>query len=453
MSCLDCSCILRTRVESIGAEKQSESGSSQDLTDEAAVFWSQATQRGVQQISWSSDVSHYDLQVEIGRGFNNLTSVYLARHIPTGTLVAVRITDLERCSEEHLKALQNEVVLSHSFRHPNIMTLWAVFTAGSWLWIISPFMAYSSASHLLRTYFPEGMSEALIGNILFGAISGLNYMHQHGYIHRSIKASHILISGNGGVHLSGLNHLYSLVSSGQSLKTVYDFPQFSTSVLPWLSPELLRQDIHGYNVKSDIYSVGITACELANGHVPFQDMPRTQMLLQKLKGPSSYPWAINTFPCGESRLKNSRSGIDSGIGESMTHTMTSERLQTPPKNFSPAFHNLVELCLQQDPEKRSKNKQRVHCFHCCLLPSKTPNHRYQRHVQQLSGVSRGVFCQMRKSCTGNSDTLDHTSALYLWKNVISLLLFLLMVKTQILVYLKKVSILYRCYKGRKTISK
>ncbi|XP_042310551.1 STE20-related kinase adapter protein beta isoform X2 [Sceloporus undulatus] len=348
MSCLDCSCILRTQVETFEAEKQSEGSSSQDVTDEPAVCWGQLTQIQDEQISWASDVSHYDLQVEIGRGCNNLTSIYLARHIPTGTLVAVRITDLEGCSEEHLKALQHEVILSHSFRHPNILTLWAVFTAGSWLWIIYPFMAYSSASHLLRTYFPEGMSEVLIGNILFGAISALNYMHQQG----SIKASHILISGDGLVYLSGLSHLYSLVSSGQRLKAVYDFPQFSTSMLPWLSPELLRQDMHGYNVKSDIYSVGITACELANGHVPFQDMPRTQMLLQKLKGPSYCPWVINTFPRGESRIKNSRSGIDSGIGESMTHTLTSERLQTPPKTFSPAFHNLIELCLHQDPEKR-----------------------------------------------------------------------------------------------------
>lgn len=41
-----------------------------------------------------------------GRGFNNLTSVYLARHMPTGSQVAVRITDLEHCSEDHLKVLQ-----------------------------------------------------------------------------------------------------------------------------------------------------------------------------------------------------------------------------------------------------------------------------------------------------------------------------------------------------------
>ncbi|XP_010711760.1 STE20-related kinase adapter protein beta isoform X2 [Meleagris gallopavo] len=342
MSCLDCSCILRTPVESIRPEKQSQSSSHESLAD-SELAWIPPSKGGNETIFCSSNVSHYELQVEIGRRFNNLTSIYLARHTPTGTQVAIRITDLENCSEEHLKALQ----------HPNIMTLWTVFTAGSWLWVISPFMAYGSARHLLKTYFPEGMSEALIGNILFGAIRGLNYMHQNGYIHRNIKASHILISGDGLVSLSGLNNLYSLVNNGQKSKVVYDFPQFSTSVLPWLSPELLRQDLSGYNMKSDIYSVGITACELANGHVPFQDMPRTQMLLQKLKGPTYYPWDINAFPHGESRMKNSQSGVDSGISESLTRTMTSERLQSPvSKTFSPAFYNLVELCLQQDPEKR-----------------------------------------------------------------------------------------------------
>ena len=82
------------------------------------------------------------------------------------------------------------------------------------------------------------------------------------------------------------------------------------------------------------------------------------MLLQKLKGPPYSPLDISIFPQSESRMKNSQSGVDSGIGESVlvssgTHTVNSDRLHTPSsKTFSPAFFSLVQLCLQQDPEKR-----------------------------------------------------------------------------------------------------
>ncbi|KAG9473367.1 hypothetical protein GDO78_016507 [Eleutherodactylus coqui] len=248
--------------------------------------------------------------------------------------------------------------MSSFFRHHNITVPRQMFTVGTWLWVINPFMAYGSASNLVKTYYPDGMSEILIGNILYGTLKGLNYLHQNGYIHRSVKGSHILISEDGLVSLSGLGHLYSMVRRGERATVAFDFPMFSTAMLPWLSPELLRQDLHGYNVKSDIYSLGITACELATGRVPFMDMHRTQMLLQKLKGPPQNPLYENTFPCEESPMKISRSGVDSGIGESvvaasMTQTMTSDRLRTPsPRTFSSALQNLVEVCLQQDPEKR-----------------------------------------------------------------------------------------------------
>lgn len=58
---------------------------------------------------------------------------------------------------------------------------------------------------------------------------------------RSVKASHVLISADGQVCMSGLRSIFSLIRHGQRAKVVHDFPQYSVKVLPWLSPEVLQQ--------------------------------------------------------------------------------------------------------------------------------------------------------------------------------------------------------------------
>uniref|UniRef100_A0A672QBD3 Protein kinase domain-containing protein n=1 Tax=Sinocyclocheilus grahami TaxID=75366 RepID=A0A672QBD3_SINGR len=215
-----------------------------------------------------------------GRGFNNLSQVSMARHTPSGRLVAVKNTNLDECTEDELYVyyLQNEVLRSRLFRHPNLLTSRLVFSSCCQLWVLSPLMSYGSADSLLRSYFPDGMSESLIAYLLYGVLRALEYLHHMGYVHRGVKASHVLLSAEGRVCLSGLQSVYSLMKDGKRMRAVFDMPQHSPSLLPWLSPELLRQDLHGYGVKSDIYSLGIVVCELVSGRVPFQDMPPTLVL-------------------------------------------------------------------------------------------------------------------------------------------------------------------------------
>lgn len=93
-----------------------------------------------------------------------------------------------------------------------------------------------------------------------------------------------------------------------------------------------------------------------------------QMLLQKLRGSHCCLLDVAPFPLGElGGLKVSRSGVDSGIGESvatgsLTHSATAppaDRPQSPgPKNHSVTLHNLVQLCLQQQPERRWSHDSR-----------------------------------------------------------------------------------------------
>lgn len=55
----------------------------------------------------------------------------------------------------------------------------------------------------------------------------------------------------------------------------------------------------GYNEKSDIYSIGVVLCELANGAEPFAGMPTTLMLIEKVRGAAPQLLDCTTVPRDE----------------------------------------------------------------------------------------------------------------------------------------------------------
>ncbi len=76
----------------------------------------------------------------------------------------------------------------------------------------------------------------------------------------------------------------------------YDYPlHVAETNLNWMSPEFLQQNLLGYNEKTDVYSLGVTACEAANGAAPFAEMPATLMLLEKFRGAAPKLIDASTF--------------------------------------------------------------------------------------------------------------------------------------------------------------
>lgn len=138
------------------------------------------------------------------------------------------------------------------------------------------------------------------------------------------------------------------MTNGERIKCLHTLPSHSTKSINWFAPELLEQNLLGYSEKSDIYSVGITACELANGIAPFADLSSTLMLTEKIRGNQPSLLDSSTFPSDEIIAQAMDSGI--GIGE---WTADQTRQIYSSRSLSDSFHKFAEMCMSRYPESRN----------------------------------------------------------------------------------------------------
>ena len=238
-------------------------------------------------------------------------------------------------------------------------------------------MNYGSALDLIQTNFVYGLPEPVICGILRDVLQAVIYLHAKGYIHRNIRANHILVSCKGQAVLTGLDDAYCIVEKGRWQRAVYDYPSQPENSLCWLSPELLQQNLRGYNEKSDIYSLGITACEMANGVSPYTDLQSTELLISKLQGQPPQLWDSQTVPTQQERrsqpaklavaVENSAAlpVVDSGVFDGVTATSNiQDRLEAAAqRTFSRAFHRFTMLTVQFEPTLRPSAGQLIkHAF-------------------------------------------------------------------------------------------
>ena len=258
-------------------------------------------------------------------------------------LYCIRVYQLEELDEIDLKLLTHDVQICRQLKHPNILNYLYNFICRDQFWIVTPFCSYTSADRISK---PFGLPELAIAFIIKDVLSALDYLHQHSLIHRSIRASHILINSQGRCQLTGLKYSVNCISDGKRQHYMHQYPQKARPNIIWFSPEILEQNLFGYNHKSDIYSLGITCCELANGVVPFSDLQPTEMLLDKLTG--NAPRLLDQT-CQE--LVNLRPSEMSPDDRDKFFVFRS-------RQFSNSFHTFTSgLCLNFDPQKRPEAKK------------------------------------------------------------------------------------------------
>jgi len=321
---------------------------------------------------WPCTPDKYHRQLLLGRGSISAVwkaTVSLQQKPEDSMVVALKIIDLEGLSTELEESLLQEVQTMRLAAHTNLLPCYCSFVTSPTspqLLLVTEYMDRGSCLKVMEQCRQAGMvdewggfSEDCIAYILHCTASGLAYLHSQRLIHRDVKAGNVLLSGDGAVKLTDFG-----VVSGSTLQQFHrrDAKNAQTFVgTPcYMAPEVMDPQLTGgtYDNKADLWSLGITALELAKGAAPFAHQPPMMVLkltVDLMRDPLAHPPDIHSgWAAHDKQLHNK--------GEA----------------FSEAFDDFCRSCLAKTPTSRPSAAQ--------LLLS----HPFLRVLDEVDGwVTRG----------------------------------------------------------------
>ncbi|XP_059059333.1 neither inactivation nor afterpotential protein C [Achroia grisella] len=225
-------------------------------------------------------LQRYELGTKLGSGI--FGEVYKAIDTQAaGKTVAVKVQINTDDNENHI---QEEYKILRDFtKHPNVIDFYGVFCERSEdvkkIWFVLELCECGSVIDIVRKLLAvdRKMSEEHIAYILKYTIKAVVYLHENKVIHRNIRCSNILITRDGEVKLSDFGLSCKLNGTLGKRNTNIGSPS-------WMAPEVVTC-IGGYGNRADVWALGITTIEMADGKGPFQEMHPTRALFQIVRNP------------------------------------------------------------------------------------------------------------------------------------------------------------------------
>uniref|UniRef100_A0A5B6YN06 Protein kinase domain-containing protein n=1 Tax=Davidia involucrata TaxID=16924 RepID=A0A5B6YN06_DAVIN len=336
----------RNRNRELGKSKSSKKGSSEKRITFSLRFgrYAEAEQIAAGWPPWLSAVAGeavegwlplrsdlFEKLDKIGQG--TYSSVYRARNVETGRIVALKKVRFDTFQPESVRFMAREITILRRLDHPNVMKLEGLITSrlSCNIYLIFEYMEHD-LSGLLSC--PDiKFSDAQIKCYMWQLLSGLEHCHSQGIIHRDIKASNILVNNEGNLKIADFG-LANVLSSRHRQ------PLTSRVVTLWYRPpELLLGSIN-YGTSVDLWSVGCVFAEMFIGKPILKGRTEVEQLhkIFKLCGsPTDEYWKRSKLPLAT--MFKPQHPYESSLRQRC-------------KEFPKTAVNLIETFLSIEPYKR-----------------------------------------------------------------------------------------------------
>lgn len=209
--------------------------------------------------AYKTDIQDLKHLGDLGNGTSG--HVVKMQHIPSGTVIAVKQMRRTGNTEENKRILMDLDVVLKSHDCQYIVQCLGCFVRDPDVWICMELMEMCFDKLLKLSKKP--VPEKILGKVTVATVKALSYLKEkHGVIHRDVKPSNILIDERGNIKLCDFGISGRLVDSKANTR--------SAGCAAYMAPERIDPKKPKYDIRADVWSLGITLVELATARSPYE---------------------------------------------------------------------------------------------------------------------------------------------------------------------------------------